>query len=278
MSGRGGFGLMYRDFGYRPHLSLDESGAYDLVCGRPYCNLSREPRFYPGLFPLEHPFALLQAEPQRAIYPRAVARPSRAGLLFWLTFPLRLPFAFFGAIRFAARLGSLTRDFAARFRNEVLPAFSAEVEREEREDRSGLSTPALLERLEFWIHRTLYDFARDSLKPTFLAANAMGNLERELTPPLGRERAGTGLRELTRGGRADRGGDFAGALRDLAAGRLDRPTFLERFGHRGANEMELAQPRWSEDHVALDRLVGQAKEESAPAASPTEGQRQATWE
>jgi hypothetical protein len=72
-------------------------------------------------------------------------------------------------MRFAARLGSLTQHFAARFRKEVLPPYSAEIEREQHEDRSGLSTPALLERLEFWVHRTLYDFARDSLKPTFLA-------------------------------------------------------------------------------------------------------------
>src|SRR5262249_30751254 len=120
MSGKGGFGLMYRDLGYRPHPSLDESGAYDLVCGRPYCNLTREPRFYPGLFPREHPFARLKENPRRACYPEAVARPGRARLLFWLTFPLRLPFAFVGAVRFALRLGSLTRTFADRFRKVVL--------------------------------------------------------------------------------------------------------------------------------------------------------------
>ena len=46
MSGRGGFGLMYRDLGFEPDPSLDEDGIYDLVCGRPYCNLSREPRLH----------------------------------------------------------------------------------------------------------------------------------------------------------------------------------------------------------------------------------------
>src|SRR5262245_12744062 len=278
MSGKGGFGLMYRDLGYKPHPSLDECGAYDLICGRPYCNLSREPRFYPGLFPREHPFALLKEDPQRAIYPKVVSRPGRAGLLFWLTFPLRLPVVCFKALRFAARLGSLTRDFAARFRKEVLPPFSAEVEREAREDRSGLTTPALLERLEFWTHRTLYDFARDSLKPTVLAASAMMNLERSLTGALGQERASAALGELTTGVRPDPDADFAGAVRDLGAGRLDRPTFLERFGHRGPEEMELARPRWAEDHAALDRLVGQAREQSAPSAEPTEEERNAVWE
>jgi pyruvate,water dikinase len=44
-------------------------------------------------------------------------------------------------------------------------------------------------------------------------------------------------------------------VRALAAGELDHETFLARFGHRCRNEMELAQPRWSEDPAAVDRLV-----------------------
>src|SRR4029077_18597129 len=57
LSGQGGFGLMYRDFGFRPDAALDENGVYDLVCGRPYCNLSREPRMQYRTLPFEHPFA-----------------------------------------------------------------------------------------------------------------------------------------------------------------------------------------------------------------------------
>src|SRR5262249_52764240 len=44
MSGRGGLGCMYRDLGFAPDPALDEVGIYDLACGRPYCNLGREPR------------------------------------------------------------------------------------------------------------------------------------------------------------------------------------------------------------------------------------------
>src|SRR5262249_34132102 len=39
MSGRGGFGLMYRDLGFDPDPALDDEGMFDLVCGQPYCNL-----------------------------------------------------------------------------------------------------------------------------------------------------------------------------------------------------------------------------------------------
>ena len=60
MSGRGGYGLMYRDLGFKPDPSVDEEGIYDLVAGRPYCNLSREPRFYAGWLPYEHRFSVPQ--------------------------------------------------------------------------------------------------------------------------------------------------------------------------------------------------------------------------
>jgi pyruvate,water dikinase len=64
---------------------------------------------------------------------------------------------------------------------------------------------------------------------------------------------------------ADPEADLAGALRELMAGRLPREQFLQRFGHRGRQEMELAEPRWAEDPAALDALL------SPPAVpSPTE--------
>ena len=130
MSGLGGYGLMYRDLGFTPHRSLDEAGVYDLVCGRPYCNLSREPRLYSGWLPHEHPFALLKANPSRALDPHAVQNPARAGALFWLLLPLRLPFIVVKSVGFAVRLGRLSRSFADHFRGTVLPAFASEVERE----------------------------------------------------------------------------------------------------------------------------------------------------
>ena len=66
------------------------------------------------------------------------------------------------------------------------------------------------------------------------------------------ERAEAALRELVMGVRPDPGTDLPGAIRDLAAGRLERSAFLQRFGHRGSQEMELSRPRWSEDPAGLD--------------------------
>jgi pyruvate,water dikinase len=258
-SGRGGSGLMYRDLGYDPDPALDEEGVFDLVCGRPYCNLSREARQYYRQLPLEHPFAALKAAPHKALYPQLpVPNPARASWRFWLGLPVLLPVLFWKQMRYGLRVRRLMRTLAPQLREQTFPTFAAEVRREAGEDLNRLDTPALLARLEHWVRRTLYDFARDSLKPTALAGIAMITLERALTRTLGAERATAALGELTLGVKPDPEADLPGALAELSAGRLDRAAFLERFGHRGSQEMELAQPRWAEDAAAVDRLIASA--------------------
>ena len=113
--------------------------------------------------------------------------PSRAGALFWLLLPVRLPFIVAGSLRRMVRLGALSTSFAARFRQEVLPEFAAETARAAAEDWSNLDTAVLLDRLHYWIKRTLDDYARDSLKPTALATVARTGLEAWLVRKLGPE-------------------------------------------------------------------------------------------
>jgi pyruvate,water dikinase len=254
MSGQGGFGLTYRDLGYNPDPSLNEVGVYDLVCGRPYCNLSREPRLYARGQPFEHSFAALKDAPHRALYPRAQPNWTRSGWTFWLFQPIHI----WRSLRFELQLQNWVRTFADRLRGQIIPSFSSETTQGAAEDLSKLDDAALLQRLEHWIRRTLYDFARDSLKATVLGAVAMGKLELVLLRPLGAERTRAALGELTMGVCADPEADLPAAIRDLSERKMERATFLERFGHRGPQEMELAQPRWSEDPSALAKLTPQA--------------------
>jgi pyruvate,water dikinase len=271
MSGRGGFGLMYRDLGYRPHPSLDVEGVYDLVAGRPYCNLSREPGLYAGWMPLEHSFAALKADPRKAMQSRpATPNYQRVGPAFWLTAPLRMPWLAVDSLLFAMRLGNLVRDFAARFRREILPPFVADCVRAEADDLTTLAAPALLDRMERWIRRTLHDFAREGLKPTALAAVAMGNVERRLLPRLGPERTAAALGSLSMGARPDPEADLGTALREFAAGRVFRDDFVRYFAWRGSQEMELSQPRWGEDPSMLDAFGARPAHESAEPPGPEE--------
>jgi phosphohistidine swiveling domain-containing protein len=258
LSGRGGCGLMYRDLGYAPR-KVPEECTYDLVAGRVYCNLSREARRLSDWLPRVFPFDALKANPSQALAPQSKRDPARAGGLFWLFLPLRLPFIAAASVRRMLRLATLSGTFAARFRNEILPPFVSEIERAAAEDWSKLDASALLERLFYWSKRTLDDYARESLKSTVLATMARAGLEAWLTRKLGVARARTALGELSMGVRPDAEADLAGALRGLMEGQLDRSTFLERFGHRGPHDMELAQPRWIEDAAALDSLPSPAQ-------------------
>ncbi|HLJ92184.1 MAG TPA: PEP/pyruvate-binding domain-containing protein [Gemmataceae bacterium] len=251
LSGEGGLGQMYRDLGFTPDRALDEESIYDLVCGRPYCNLSREPLLYRQGLPLEHPFGALKAVPQAALHPEARLDWSLAGWDFWL----RLPVHFFRSVRLARRLEHAKRHFAGQFREQIEPAFLSEITHAANEDFSVLPGEVLLERLDKWSRLTLIEFARHSLKPTLLAAQLTAQLERFLAKPLGPVRSKAAVRELSMGARPAAEADLPRAIHDLAAGRMDRATFLHRFGHRGSNEMELASPRWGEEPATLDCLI-----------------------
>jgi len=284
MSGRGGFGQMYHDLGFDPDPALDEIGMFDLVCGRPYCNLSREPRMQYAQLPFEHRFELLKRNPNKALYPQATLNPRRAGFLFFV----KVPLLFFKMWRSQLKQQQVIRSFADQFDTEIVPPYLAEVERAWHEDWSRLTSKEVLAKMHDWIQRTLFDFARQSLKPTALAALVLGNLERAFarrlqpatgTPEqmlaVGIQRAQASLRELVSGIPLDEASDLPSGIRAVREGRLSRDEFLRRFGHRGSQEMELAKPRWSEDHAALDGLL------DAPTSKlmgPTVEERESAWE
>ena len=236
----GGFGAMYRDLGARPDPALGDEGAFDLVAGRPMCNLSRLPRMQFARPPFEYPFAAFQADPRRALDPKPTLNPARVG---WL----RLPGVIWRLHRMATATRQQAETFADKFTSEIAPKFAAEARTALARDWRKLDPPALKQTFDGWVRKTLVDFARDSLKPTVFAELAWTTLLELLKPKLGEERARAAVGEVALGAKPPEEADLAAAVKALAAGEMDRPTFLERFGHRCANEMELAQPRWSED-------------------------------
>lgn len=258
MSGRGGYGLMFRDLGFDPDPALDEIGIFDLVCGRPYCNLSREARIHFHRLPYEHSFPYLKQNPQKALYPQPVINPARAPWSFWLYLPFRLPGILWQLSQAGVKQERIIQEFPRRFRDQILPEFIARTDAARKESLAERTPEELLRGLEEWIQKTLFDFARESLKPTALAALAMARLEQKLgQTPLGPSHAAEAVRNLVMGVHPDVEADLPRGIRDVSQGLLDRPTFLQRFGHRGSQEMELSRPRWEEDPEAIDRLFSQ---------------------
>ena len=272
LSGGGGSGMMYRDFGFKPHPDLDQLTVYDLIAGRPYVNLSREPYLQAKKPVYGYSFAMFKQDPHLALDPK----PDTSRILggFWRF--LRLPGVLWSLIRTTGRIQAGSKTFAEKYRQTIAPLFLAEVENAETEDFSKLDPPSLLQRFHYWVKRTLVDFAKESLKPTLFAQFSMQVLEQQIKKPLGPERTRAALAELSAGAHPDADANLALAIRDLSAGKLSRTDFLKRLGHRGSQEMELAQPRWSEVPESIDRLM-QVERQDYPVDEQRETPQQ-RWE
>ena len=257
----GGFGAMNRDLGAKPDPILGGDSAFDLVAGRPMVNLSKLPRMQFTSPPIEYPFAAFKADPKKALDPKPVLNPGRNGTLRGI---LRLPITFWELFQLQAAPKQQIAGFAEKFAKEFAPAFAADARKACKQDWSKLDAAAVRREFETWVHRTLVEFARHSLKPTVFADLSWTTLHELLKPTLGEERARTAVGEIALGAHPPADADFTGGIRRLAAGELDRAAFLEAFGHRARNEMELSVPRWSEDPAAVDQLA--KKPESATVA------------
>lgn len=248
----GGFGAMNRDLGANPDPALGSQSAFDLVAGRPMMNLSRLPRMQFANPPIEYPFAAYKNDPRLALNPKPSLNPLRGGALMGL---LRLPLTVWRLSRIMSRTKKESATFAERFLKEIVPPFESFARETLGRKWAESDEAQLLRDLESWRDITLVDFARDSLKPTVFADYYWNALVEMLKPRLGVEKAEAAVRELALGARPVEGEDFAAAIRAFASKRLTREEFLTGFGHRCSNEMELSQPRWSEDPAAVDRLL-----------------------
>jgi len=264
----GGFGAMNRDLGAKPDPALGSQSAFDLVAGRPMANLSRMPRMQFTNPPIEYPFNTYKADPRLALDPKPVLNPLRGGAVMGL---LRLPATIWRLSRLMNTTKKLAVTFAERFTKEIVPPIVVASKAALNQDWSKLDGPGLIREFETWTDRTLVTFAQDSLKATVFADMSWNALIEMLKPKLGEERAKAAVGELALGAHPPEDADLAGGIRKLASGEMDRTAFLERFGHRASNEMELSQPRWSETPAELERLVGANKTHGLPSvgADPT---------
>jgi pyruvate,water dikinase len=253
----GGFGAMNRDLGAKPDPALGSLSGFDLVAGRPMANLSRLPRMQFASPPFEYPLGTYKQDPRKALNPAPTLNPlAGKGCFFGI---LSLPGTVMKLTRMMGATKKQMEEFPQKFEAEVSPAFAARAKQALAQDWSKIPTAALASELYAWVDLTLVEFARQSLKPTVFADLAWNELFETLKPKLGEERARVAVGELSLGAAPPGDANLAVGIRDLASGFVTRAEFLEKFGHRGTNEMELAQPRWSEAPQELDKLVRVAK-------------------
>jgi len=227
MSGRGGYGLCFRDCGFHPSPRVDERGLLDLIAGRLYVNLSREAELYFRGVPFRHDLATLKADPAAAAYPKPAIRPT-------LGFILALPLHAWRMLRAERRLLALRETADQRIRRETLPRLASWVAGER----------ALAARFEARREAVMCRFARALLQGSLFAEYSLGRLRDAWEKRLPDEPfpAADLLAALPTGGE----GSVEAGLRRLGAGEWTLEEFLTAFGHRCPAEMELAAPRWRE--------------------------------
>lgn len=108
---------------------------------------------------------------------------------------------------------------------------------------------------------------REELKPYFLEccwmlrtgmklfADPAARLRRDLIELAGTEDAHALLSKFSAGSETLASLGPVASLANVARGRMRREEYLERYGHRGPHECELAEPRPSEDQAWLDRQL-----------------------
>jgi hypothetical protein len=170
-------------------------------------------------------------------------------------FLLYLPVTLWAMIRSASRIRRARRSVHQRFECNVLPPYLDYVRQRKEQDLGNLSVQQLLAELHDRCSRVLDRFGPESLLPGFVGSLAFQSLQTLLIQLLG-DREGTTLAAtLTSALDGDTTIEQSVMLEDVASGRVAPEQFLERFGHRADDEMELSRPRWREDPTYVLQIV-----------------------
>lgn len=239
-----------RALGYR----VEEGSAehlYELVCGHPYFNVEVDLGTFDIGVPLDVDAVLARVieRPERANYPELGLYPQA-----WE--PHAAPSGDGGhrdaARRFHASMTAAAHAFLARFPDELEPALRRAAFDARRAVHAPAHTAELVEATRSLIGRlkrgSCVHFVIAARLGFFFADLVRARLTRHLADP-------SPMPHLLQGLEGSRITEQALDLEQVAAGRLRRATFLKRYGHLAANELELSLPRLEEDPAALARLL-----------------------
>lgn len=261
MSAAGGYGQMYRRLGHRPQERQTGQGFLELIAGRVYVDPRRAAEFHFGRLPFDYDLDEVLRDRTAIDRPPTRFNLDRADSLFFFRWPGML----LGMIRSARRMKAVERTAAERFEKLALPQLEEFLKTASRVDLPKLSTPELLAELRRRRDFVLGEFAAESLLPGFFGGLAHERLRLLLAQLLGPEEGEQLAGQLTTGLANDITVEQNVRLFEVAAGRQSREQFLTRFGHRAANEMELSQPRWREDHDFVTRMIDRFRGSSGPS-------------
>jgi pyruvate,water dikinase len=250
MSGNGGYGLMYRDFGYHPSRRVCEEGFLELICGRIYVDPDRAPeQFWEGL-PVKYDLdevlsnpAVLECAPKTFDASRADER-----------FLLRLPGTLCGMLRSHFKMKRARKEAVEAFDRRVLPAFRAYLDEKNSQDLKALPITDLVREIHDRIQRVMDEFGKESLKPGYFGGIALAELKAQLAQIMD-ETEGERLTQVLTSGLDGNTTLEQNALQyKVGKGQVRLEDFLALYGHRAVGEMELANPRYREDRSFFKQI------------------------
>ena len=251
MTGDGGFGMMYKDFGYRPSDRVCKEGFLELICGRIYADPDRAAGLFWEGMPLEYDLEAMAKDKNVMEGPPSRFNAEKADG----TFLLRLPGTIMAMIKSSRRMKRLRPSVVETFEKETLPPYLEYVRKTRAQDLTGLSTAGVIQELTARRRRVLDDFGKESLKPGFFGGMARGALEAILVQLLDESEGKRLAMNLTMGLEGDLTIEQNSHLFAVAHGQASMTDFLARYGHRTVGEMELAEPRWREDATYLEKIL-----------------------
>jgi pyruvate,water dikinase len=152
-------------------------------------------------------------------------------------------------------MGKARTNAVEEFEKELEP-FLKYVGEKKAQDLSSLSVKEVVEEIRERRRRVMNDFGKESLKPGFFGGLARGALEMSLMQLMGDQLGKECCAVLTSGLEGDTTVEQNAVLYGVAHGEAEMDAFVEKFGHRTVNEMELAEPRWREDQSYLEQMMG----------------------
>lgn len=262
LSARGGLGQLYRLLGFEP--AETEASILEFIGGRPYAHPERVATlFFRGL-PLGYDLDRLAVDRGALDGPPQQLRWDDADPFLFL----RLPRLLWILLRAARRERQRCREAIARFDERVVRSIDRQLAAWQATPWSNYSDEALRAHWHECRDRVLGEWAAESLLPGYLGGLAHARLDAALRVAMGPADGAAWLARLVSGLDGDLTVTQNELLERVAADGAPLAEFLERFGHRAAGEMELAQPRWREEPETLERMIrpGRTRPESTSAA------------
>ncbi|MEM6910100.1 MAG: PEP/pyruvate-binding domain-containing protein [Verrucomicrobiota bacterium] len=239
MSGRGGYGKMHEELGFKPGPTVQTASFLERIGGEIYMDCSRMTEMFSPGYPLAYDPVRLRKDPDAAQSSPTLAK----GSLKERAQAARL------ATTVAQRIEELSRDLDHRLEKEWIPAISAWVREQESLALETLSDPELA---ELWCSQTakvLDDFGATAFLPSAVEVAAMEELRSVLAEDAWEFDQEETLATLAVSPTADQT-----LAANLALSHLSQEEWLQSYGHRATAEFELAAPRWSEEEGLFKRL------------------------